>query len=174
MTAFLSISALDGAVVKGVHGLDTDFTGKPIVAIVKVPANAHIERTVVIEQENTHTDATNVDALDVDTLTQLAQQVSLPAASRATLQEGVKILKAKQAITEHKERLDQQVSQLEETIGRLPMSDSSQPASGSIAARFLQLESQRSELQKQSAALEKSIEQQTTVLKKVLGKLPQK
>ena len=170
LTAFLAINALDGAIVKGVDGVDTNILGRPVVAIVKVPAQGHVDRTIVVEQERE--DSSDVDSLNVDTLTQIAAQQTLPAASRAVLLEAIKLLKGKQAMTERKETLDTQVGQLEETIGRLPVSDS--PASNAIATRFLQLEAQRSELQRQSAGLERTIEQQAPLLKKALSRLPQK
>ena len=172
MTAYVSISALDGAAVKGVDGVDTDFTRRPIIAIIKVPANAHVERTIMIEQAQSDSD--DVDSLDIDKLTLISQQTSLPAATRAPLAEAIKILKAKQAMGARKEQIDQDVSQLEETINRLPVSDTSHPVPGPIAARFLQLEAERTQLQKQAAMLEKSAEQQGALVKKALSKLPQK
>jgi len=169
-TAFLSIDVSNGAVVKGGDGLDTDYAGRPIVVAVKVPANGHVERTITVEQERE--DETDVSNLESDTLTQFAEQPGVPAAIRSVLDEGVKLLKASKAMSERKEQLEATDAQLVESSSRLSIADASAPPG--IVARFLQIEVQRSELQKQTAALDKLIERQLPLLRKVMSRLPQK
>jgi hypothetical protein len=167
LTAFVSLQALAGAVVTGADGIDTNSSGQPIVATLRVPAAARVERTLVVEQERTG--AEGYENLDVDSVSPLVEQPWLPAASRAALTEAIRILLTKQALSDRKERVEHDVNSLEETINRLPVSDTSQP--GPIAIRFVQLEAERSALQRQANQLEQAIESRNGELKKALGKL---
>jgi len=63
--------------------VDMGSSGRPIVAVVKAPANAHWERSLVIEQEPD--DCTRADGLDTDALSQLLQQLTLPSVDRGAL-----------------------------------------------------------------------------------------
>jgi len=69
--------------VRGTDRVDMGFSGRPIVAVVKALANAHWERSLVIEQEPD--DCTRADGLDTDALSQLLQQLTLPSVNRAAL-----------------------------------------------------------------------------------------
>ena len=170
LVAYLAVSALDGASIKGADRVETTGAARPIAVAIQVPAHSQLERNLTTDQSRLQ--ELDVESLDLDFVVDMGKTASLPATVRKVLQTAVVELKSRQLLQTRKEQIEQEIARIDAAVERLPSSDPEHGLASLLAARLLQLESQRLTLQRTNDQLDKEIESKVSLLKKILTALP--
>jgi hypothetical protein len=169
--AFIALPTQEKPKLQGADRVELPDGTDRAIAIIRVAGHQRVARTLVLDQERTETP--DIDSLEGSVLDDLIREDWLSTASRAALREARTAIQAKTALSARKDRAEQDVAKIEESIERLGVGNNSeQPTAPPIAARFVQLEAQRIQTQKLVSQLEKEIEKKSESVALALKKLP--